>query len=45
MESTRGFGSREVSGKFFSKIDMCAGFHPQGYNQRTYVRYLYPRMR
>ena len=42
MESTRDFGSREVSGKFFQKLICALVFTPRGYNQRTYVRYLYP---
>ena len=45
MESTRDFGSREVSGKFFQKLICALVFTPRGYNQRTYVRYLYPRVR
>ena len=45
MESTRDFGSREVSGKFFQKLICALVFTPQRYNQRTYVRYLYPLMR
>ena len=42
MESTRDFGSREVSGKFFQKLSVRWFSPPRGDNQRTYVRYLYP---
>ena len=45
MESTRDFGSKKVSGKFFQKLIYALVFTPRGCNQRTYVRYLYPRVR